>query len=92
MKPTSYLINAARGPIVNEASSRSTKNKDIEGAALDVFEFEPEINDELKSLENVVITPHIGNATFESRDMMSKIVANDTISKLNGDEPKFVVN
>lgn len=93
MKPTSYLINAARGPIVNEASLvEALKNKDIEGAALDVFEFEPEINDELKSLENVVITPHIGNATFESRDMMSKIVANDTISKLNGDEPKFVVN
>lgn len=93
MKPTSYLINAARGPIVNETSLvEALKNKDIEGAALDVFEFEPEINDELKSLENVVITPHIGNATFESRDMMSKIVANDTISKLNGDEPKFVVN
>ena len=93
MKPTSYLINAARGPIVNEASLvEALKNKDIEGAALDVFEFEPEINDELKSLENVVITPHIGNATFESRDMMSKIVASDTISKLNGEEPKFVVN
>ncbi|MCY1037876.1 2-hydroxyacid dehydrogenase family protein [Staphylococcus nepalensis] len=93
MKPTSYLINAARGPIVHEeALVQALKNKEIEGAALDVFEFEPEINDELKSLDNVVITPHIGNATFESRDMMSKIVANDTISKLNGDHPKYVVN
>ena len=82
MKPTSYLINASRGPIVHEkALVQALKDKEIEGAALDVFEFEPEINDELKTLDNVVITPHIGNATFESRDMMSKIVANDTISK-----------
>ncbi|SUM88405.1 2-hydroxyacid dehydrogenase family protein [Staphylococcus saprophyticus] len=93
MKPTSYLINASRGPIVHEkALVQALKNKEIEGAALDVFEFEPEINDELKTLDNVVITPHIGNATFESRDMMSKIVANDTISKLNNDQPKFIVN
>ncbi|OFK22749.1 hydroxyacid dehydrogenase [Staphylococcus sp. HMSC068H12] len=93
MKPTSYLINASRGPIVHEkALVQALKDKEIEGAALDVFEFEPEINDELKTLDNVVITPHIGNATFESRDMMSKIVANDTISKLNNDQPKFIVN
>lgn len=93
MKPTSYLINASRGPIVHEkALVQALKDKEIEGAALDVFEFEPEINDELKTLDNVVITPHIGNATFESRDMMSKIVANDTISKLNNDQPKFIAN
>ncbi|MEX6291203.1 2-hydroxyacid dehydrogenase family protein [Staphylococcus saprophyticus] len=93
MKPTSYLINASRGPIVHEKTLvQALKDKEIEGAALDVFEFEPEINDELKTLDNVVITPHIGNATFESRDMMSKIVANDTISKLNNDQPKFIVN
>ncbi|MBF7021400.1 2-hydroxyacid dehydrogenase family protein [Staphylococcus kloosii] len=93
MKPTSYLINASRGPIVNEqALVDALKSQEIEGAALDVFEFEPEINDELKTLDNVVITPHIGNATFEARDMMSKIVANDTISKLSGDEPQFKVN
>ncbi|WP_312573359.1 2-hydroxyacid dehydrogenase family protein [Staphylococcus saprophyticus] len=93
MKPTSYLINASRGPIVHEkALVQALKDKEIEGAALDVFEFEPEINDELKTLDNVVITPHIGNATFESRDMMSKIVANDTISKFNNDQPKFIVN
>ncbi|NWK83243.1 hydroxyacid dehydrogenase [Staphylococcus sp. GSSP0090] len=93
MKPTSYLINASRGPIVHEqALVQALKDKEIEGAALDVFEFEPEINDELKTLDNVVITPHIGNATFESRDMMSKIVANDTISKMNNGQPKFIVN
>lgn len=66
MKDTAYLVNAARGPIVNEqALADALKNKDIEGAALDVYEFEPEINDDLKSLDNVVITPHIGNATLK---------------------------
>lgn len=55
------------------------KIKEIEGAALDVYEFEPEITDELKSFKNIVLTPHIGNATFEARDFMAKIVANDTI-------------
>ncbi|WP_436854699.1 2-hydroxyacid dehydrogenase family protein [Staphylococcus caeli] len=93
MKSTSYLINASRGPIVHEqALVKALQDKVIEGAALDVYEFEPEINDALKSLDNVVLTPHIGNATFESRDMMSKIVANDTISKLNNQKPKFIVN
>lgn len=93
MKSTAYLVNAGRGPIVNEeALVKALENKEIEGAALDVYEFEPEITEGLKSLDNVVITPHIGNATFEARDMMSKIVANDTIKKLNGDEPQFIVN
>lgn len=93
MKATSYLINASRGPIVHEqALVQALKDKEIEGAALDVFEYEPEITDALKSLDNVVLTPHIGNATYESRDMMSKIVAHDTISKLNHKQPKFLVN
>ncbi|RIP37440.1 hydroxyacid dehydrogenase [Staphylococcus gallinarum] len=93
MKPTSYLINASRGPIVHEAALvDALQSKLIEGAALDVFEFEPEINEKLKSLDNVVITPHIGNATFESRDMMAKIVANDALSKLDNKPPKFLVN
>lgn len=93
MKSTAYLINAGRGPIVNEeALVKALEDKQIEGAALDVYEFEPEITEGLKSLDNVVITPHIGNATYEARDMMSKIVANDTIKKLNGENPQFIVN
>lgn len=93
MKSTTYLINAGRGPIVNEeALVKALEDKEIEGAALDVYEFEPEITEGLKSLDNVVITPHIGNATYEARDMMSKIVANDTIKKLNGETPQFIVN
>ncbi len=93
MKSTAYLVNAGRGPIVNEQSLvQALKDKEIEGAALDVYEFEPQITDELKTLKNVVLTPHIGNATFEARDMMAKIVANDTIKKLNGETPQFIVN
>ena len=93
MKSTAYLINVGRGPIVNEqALVQALENKEIEGAALDVYEFEPEITDELKSFKNIVLTPHIGNATFEARDFMAKIVANDTIKKLSGEEPQFVVN
>ena len=71
MKSTAYLINAGRGPIVNEeALVKALEDKEIEGAALDVYEFEPEITEGLKSLDNVVITPHIGNATYEARDMI----------------------
>ncbi|HCW9310157.1 hydroxyacid dehydrogenase [Staphylococcus aureus] len=93
MKSTVYLINASRGPIVHEqALVQALKDNEIEGAALDVYEFEPDITDDLKSLNNVVLTPHIGNATFEARDMMSKIVANAAISAVQGEKPQFVVN
>ncbi|MCD8915732.1 2-hydroxyacid dehydrogenase family protein [Staphylococcus simulans] len=94
MKPTAYLVNASRGPIVNEqALADALKDKVIEGAALDVYEFEPKITEDLKSLDNVVITPHIGNATFEARNGMAKIVANNTVDVLKENKaPKFVVN
>lgn len=93
MKPTAYLINASRGPVVHEAAlADALENKVIEGAALDVFEFEPEINDKLKTLDNVVITPHIGNATFEARDMMADIVTQNVYKKLNGDTPDYIIN
>lgn len=93
MKPTAYLINASRGPVVHEAAlADALENKVIEGAALDVFEFEPEINDKLKTLDNVVITPHIGNATFEARDMMADIVTQNVYKKLNGGTPDYIIN
>ncbi len=93
MKPTAYLINVSRGPVVHEAAlADALENKVIEGGALDVFEFEPEINDKLKTLDNVVITPHIGNATFEARDMMADIVTQNVYKKLNGDTPDYIVN
>ncbi|PTI97576.1 hydroxyacid dehydrogenase [Staphylococcus simulans] len=94
MKPTAYLVNAARGPIVNEqALADALKDKVIEGASLDVYEFEPKITEDLKSLDNVVITPHIGNATFEARDGMAEIVANNTVDVLKDNKaPQYVVN
>lgn len=93
MKPTAYLVNASRGPIVHEeALLEALQNKTIEGAALDVYEIEPDITEGLKSLDNVVITPHIGNATFEARDMMADIVADNLIKKANGETPDFIVN
>lgn len=93
MKSTAYLVNASRGPIVHEkALLEALQNKTIEGAALDVYEFEPEITEGLKSLDNVVITPHIGNATFEARDMMAEIVANNLIKKAQGETPYYIVN
>jgi len=93
MKPTSYLINASRGPIVYEAELvKALKEGVIEGAALDVFEFEPQITEELKSMKNVVITPHIGNATFEARDMMADIVATNVVKQLSDETPNYIVN
>ena len=93
MKRTAYLINCSRGPIVEEtALIESLEEGLIEGAALDVFEFEPHIGDGLKKLENVVLTPHIGNATFEARDAMAVMAAGNIIKVLNNEEPSYVVN
>ncbi|MCT1904415.1 NAD(P)-dependent oxidoreductase [Oceanobacillus sojae] len=93
MKPTAYLINCARGPIVEEtALIKALEEKVIEGAALDVFEFEPEIGDGLKKLKNVVLTPHIGNATFETRDAMAEMAAGNIFKALGGEEPSYVIN
>lgn len=93
MKPTAYLINCARGPIVEEAALiRALEEKRIEGAALDVFEFEPEIGEGLKNLKNVVLTPHIGNATYEARDAMAVMAASNIVKVLSNEEASFVIN
>ena len=93
MKRTAYLINCARGPIVEEAALIEALNeKTIEGAALDVFEFEPSIGEGLKRLNNVVLTPHIGNATYEARDAMAVMAAENIVKVLNNEDPLYVVN
>jgi lactate dehydrogenase-like 2-hydroxyacid dehydrogenase len=72
MKNTAYFINAARGKLMNErALIEAIKNKEILGAALDVFEMEPEVSQELFSMDEVLITPHIGTAAAESRHLMA---------------------
>ncbi|MEI4800682.1 NAD(P)-dependent oxidoreductase [Bacillus sp. FJAT-51639] len=88
MKKTAYIINAARGPIMNEeALAFALETKEIEGAALDVFEFEPKITERLKELTNVVLTPHIGNATIETRDAMAEMAVRNILAVLEGNEP-----
>ena len=93
MKSTAALINVGRGPIVDEAALlHALKNHQIGGAALDVYENEPEFDAGFKTLKNVILTPHIGNATVEARDAMAAIVANNVILMNQGQQPKFVVD
>ncbi|MES1043950.1 hydroxyacid dehydrogenase [Bacillus obstructivus] len=88
MKKDAFLINASRGPVVHEEDLvKALKEGQIAGAALDVFEFEPKITEELKTLKNVVLTPHIGNATIEARDAMAKLAVKNITNVLSGDNP-----
>ncbi len=88
IKPSAYLINTSRGPVVDEkALAQALKNGVIKGAALDVFEFEPEITPELKELDNVVLTPHIASATIGTRSKMAELAANNIIEALEGRTP-----
>ena len=88
MKKTSYLINTARGPIVNEeALADALINKTIAGAGLDVYENEPKVNEKLLKLDNVVLLPHLGSATVETRTAMATTAANNAIEILSGNKP-----
>ncbi|ACL19400.1 2-hydroxyacid dehydrogenase family protein [Desulfitobacterium hafniense] len=93
MKPSAYLINTARGPLVDEkALLKALENKSIAGAALDVYEFEPQITAGLEKLDQVILTPHIGNATVETRDAMAEIAAGNIAAVLRGEAPLTCVN
>jgi glyoxylate reductase len=92
MKSTAYLINTSRGPVIDEvALVEALKTGVIRGAGLDVFEHEPALAEGLKDLPNAVITPHIASASQETRDAMSRIVAEDVITFLKGETPSHVV-
>lgn len=93
MKENSYLVNASRGPIINEKElAEALKNDVIVGAALDVYEFEPNVTKDLLELNNVLLSPHLGNATIEAREEMGDIAAKNIIEVLNGREPLNKVN
>ena len=94
MKPLAYLINTARGPIVNElALVNALQQGWIAGAALDVFEEEPKIHPDLLQLDNVVLTPHIASATWEARIQMARMTAENVIDVLiNNKPPRYLVN
>ncbi|MDH7508072.1 MAG: D-glycerate dehydrogenase [Methanomassiliicoccales archaeon] len=93
MKKNAILINVARGEVVDEKALISAlKEKRIAYAGLDVFENEPHINPELFALENVVLTPHTGSATYESRNRMAVMAAENLLAGLRGKRPPNLVN
>ncbi|HEX3710396.1 MAG TPA: NAD(P)-dependent oxidoreductase, partial [Pseudolabrys sp.] len=93
MKRTAFLINTARGAIVDEkALVRALRKKLIAGAGLDVFEFEPKIAAELKRMKNVALTPHLGSAVVEVREQMANIVVDNIQALIEGRVPPNCVN
>jgi glyoxylate reductase len=93
MKPTAYLINTSRGPVVDEAALvRALKAGRIAGAGLDVFEREPAMADGLAGCDNALLLPHLGSATFETRSRMSRIAAENVVAVLEGRKPPNLLN
>jgi len=93
MKNSAYLINTARGKCIDEkALVEALKNKDIAGAALDVFENEPLLTPGLAELDNVVLAPHAGSASIETRTKMAIIAAKNLIDSLDGKMPQYCLN
>lgn len=93
MKPTAFLINTARGKVVDElALIEALKARRIAGAALDVFENEPAVPPELIQLPNVVLLPHLGSATEETRARMALLAAENLLAALSGGRPPNLVN
>jgi D-3-phosphoglycerate dehydrogenase len=93
MKKTAIIINTARGPIIDEeALVKALKEHWIFGAGLDVYEKEPEISRELKSLDNIVLQPHTGSGTIETRTKMALMAAENLIEGLKGNIPPNCIN
>jgi glyoxylate reductase len=92
MKPTAFLINTSRGPVIDEAALvAALENKKIAGAALDVFENEPFLHPGLKR-SNVVLTPHIASASLETRTKMAVMAANNIVAMFRGQRPPNILN
>ncbi len=88
MKSTAYIINTSRGAVIKESDlANALKKKIIAGAALDVYEFEPQINPELIKLSNIVLLPHIASASIETRSKMAEMAAKNIINVLNDKKP-----
>ena len=92
MKPTAYLIHAARGKVVDDrALVKALKNNTIAGAALDVFEHEPELTGGMTDLDNLILLPHIGSASVATRDTMALLVVANVFDALGGNTPRTLV-
>lgn len=93
MKPGAYLINTARGAIIDEAALVEALAKNtIAGAGLDVYEYEPKMVAGLKDLQNVILAPHIGSATIDTRNKMASIAAENIVRVLKGEPAISQVN
>ena len=92
MKPTAYFIHTARGKVVDDkALVEALKEEKIAGAALDVYENEPELTEGMTELENLMLLPHIGSASYETRDKMANLVADNVLDALAGKTPRCLV-
>jgi glyoxylate reductase len=93
MRPSAYLVNTARGPIVDEkALLRALEEKQIAGAALDVYEREPMVEPGLINLPNTVLTPHLGSAALDTRERIADIVVENIIAVIEGRKPPNIYN
>ena len=93
MKPTSFLINTSRGPVIDEkALVEALRENRIAGAGLDVYENEPDLAPGLAALNNVVLLPHVGSATLETRTAMARLAAENLLAGLRGEKPSCCIN
>jgi glyoxylate reductase len=92
MKPTAYFIHTARGKVVDDkALVEALKEEKFAGAALDVYENEPLLTEGMTDLENLMLLPHIGSASYETRDIMADLVVDNVLDSLEGRTPRCLV-
>jgi glyoxylate reductase len=93
MKPSAFVINTSRGPVIDEAALvRALADRKIAGAGLDVYEHEPQVSAELIAMPNVVLTPHLGSAVLSLREGMAHVVVDNTIALIEGRPPVSCLN